>query len=383
MKERISLGKKIKQLLPKGRPKHFSYSTLSVLVLVLFLAAAVIITHTAADPLSPIQITVLSVAVVFSALLLCAFPLWPMVFLLVVLYWVGGYTLGTEGIYLPLAVISAGVLVSPSFQVIQHWDKAVVLRLGRFNRICGPGPHLIIPIIETASQYVDTRIRVTDFSAEQSLTMDTVPVHVDALAFWMVWDPQKTILEVERYEDAVILSAQTALRDTIGKNSLATLLSQRERLGAEIQRTLDAKTNPWGITILSIEFKEILVPKELEDVLSKQAQAERERHSRLILGEAEVEVAKKFEEASQVYRENPTAFQLRGMNMVYDSIKTHGGMVLMPSSAVDSMSLGTSMGAAALSKLQEHEKTQEHPEKKPDDREADTGDTEHEGNSQS
>jgi len=200
---------------------------------------------------------------------------------------------------------------------------------------------------------------VTDFSAEQSITRDTVPVHVDALTFWMVWDAEKAILEVEHFEDAVTLSAQTALRDSIGRNDLATLLSERERLGSEIQTTLDAKTNPWGITILSIEFKEVLVPRELEDALSKQAQAERERRSRIILGSAEVEIAHNFEQAAETYKNNPTAFQLRAMNMVYDSIRTNKNMVLMPSSALDSMNLGTALGAAAFANLQNREQTGE------------------------
>lgn len=336
------------------KPKHFSYSTLSILVLLVFFVIALGAAYAAGVSLSAEVVTQLSFAVILSALIITILPLWPVVFVLILLFWVMGYTMQMDQLVYTLGFISLGLLVSPCFQVVKQWDKAVILRLGKFRRVCGPGPHFIMPIIDASTKFIDTRIRVTDFSAEKSLTKDTVPVHVDALAFWMVWDAKKTVLEVENYVDAVILSAQTALRDSIGRNDLATLLSERERLGSEIQSILDAKTSPWGITILSIEFTEILIPKELEDVLSKQAQAERERQSRIILGAAEVEIAKKFDEASELYKENPTAFQLRAMNMVYDSIRTHGGLVLMPSSAVESMSLGTTLGAAALQKLQQH-----------------------------
>ena len=220
-----------------------------------------------------------------------------------------------------------------------HWEKAVILRLGRFHRLRGPGLFWLPPVLDRVARFVDTRIRATDFSAEKTITMDTVPVHVDALAFWMIWDAQKAVLEVENFIEAVVLSAQTALRDAIGRNELAALLSERERLGQEIQQVLDRKTNPWGITILSIEITDILIPKELEDAMSKRAQAERERQSRVILGEAEREVAAKFVEAARIYEANPTALQLRGMNMIYEGIRQHGTIVLLPSGALSSMSL--------------------------------------------
>ncbi len=191
---------------------------------------------------------------------------------------------------------------------------------------------------------------MTDFSAEKSLTKDTVPVHVDALAFWMIWDPGKAILEVEHYELAVTLSAQTALRASIGSNDLATLLSERERLGDEIRNIVDAKTNPWGITIISVEFKEILIPKELEDALSRQAQADREKKARVILGSAEAEIAGAFKEAAVQYQDDPIAFQLRAMSMIYESMRNKGGMVLVPSSALESMNLGTVLGASAYTR---------------------------------
>jgi regulator of protease activity HflC (stomatin/prohibitin superfamily) len=240
-------------------------------------------------------------------------------------------------------------------QVVTHWNKAVVLRMGRFRRLRGPGVFFLIPLSDRIAAIVDTRIRATDFSGEKILTKDTVPVYVDALAFWMIWDAKKAILEVEDYLQAVTLSAQAALRDSIGKYDLSSLLSERERLYKEIQSILDAKTNPWGITILSVEFTDIRLPKELEDVMSRQAQAEREKRARLLLGEAELEVSKKFGEAAEVYKGNPEALNLRAMNMVYDGMKARGSLVLVPSSALDAMNLGSVLGTASLAKKTDKE----------------------------
>ncbi|MBA7715536.1 hypothetical protein ES703_124585 [subsurface metagenome] len=217
----------------------------------------------------------------------------------------------------------------------------------------GPGLFLLFPLVDRIAQFVDTRIRATDFSAEKTLTRDTVPVHVDALTFWMIWDAKRAVLEVENFMQAIVLSAQTALRDGIGKHNLADLLSEKDRLCKEIQQILDAKTNPWGITILSIEITDILIPTELEDAMSRRAQAERESQSRVILGEAEVKVAEKFEEAARRYQDNPTALHLRAMNMIYDGLKKNNSIMILPSSALESMSLGTVMGAAALAKHRE------------------------------
>jgi len=246
-----------------------------------------------------------------------------------------------------------GFFVSASVQLVLHWDKVVVLRMGRFRRVYGPGLHYLLPLVDRIAEFIDTRIRATDFSAEKTLTRDTVPVHVDALAFWMIWDAKHAVLEVENYIEAVILSAQTALRDAIGKHELSSLLSEREELGKEIQQALDAKTNPWGVSILSIEITDIIIPKELEDSLSKQAQAQREKQSRIILAAAEVEIAKQFEEAAVMYAHNPTALQLRAMNMVYEGIRQNNSMMLMPASILDNMNLGTVLGSAALQKLQD------------------------------
>ncbi|MBU0929243.1 MAG: slipin family protein [Spirochaetes bacterium] len=260
-----------------------------------------------------------------------------------------GYELDASQMPFILGVLAA-VIVGPSVQVVAQWDKALVLRLGRFHKVKGPGLFALAPLLDRCAAVVDTRIRVTDFSAERILTKDTVPIHVDALAFWMIWDAQKAILEVEDFLEAVTLSAQTALRDSVGKYSLTTLLSERETLYREIQSILDAKTNPWGITILSVEFVDIQLPKDLEDVMSRQAQAEREKKSRLLLAEAEQEIAGKFVAAAAAYEGHPEALNLRGMNMVYDAMKARGSMVLLPSNALQGMNMGSVLGTVGLAK---------------------------------
>ena len=238
-------------------------------------------------------------------------------------------------------------------KIANQWERAIVLRLGRFHALKGPGPFFIIPIIETVTQSVDMRIRSTDFSSESTLTKDTVPVNVDAICFWMVWDAKKSILEVENFYQAIVLSAQTALRDIIGTHQLTEMLSHREQLGRKLQEILDEKTNPWGITIQSVEIRDIILPSELEDAMSKEAQAERERHARIILGTAETEIAEKFALAAQQYQSNPIALHLRGMNMLFEGLKEKGSMIIVPSSALDTMNLGAIGGLAALSQTKE------------------------------
>jgi regulator of protease activity HflC (stomatin/prohibitin superfamily) len=223
-----------------------------------------------------------------------------------------------------------------------------LLRFGKFRGLRESGLFAIVPVIDKVAQFVDQRIRVTDFRAETTLTSDTVPVNVDAIAFWMVWDAQKAVLEVEQFQDAVILSAQTALRNAIGKNDLATLLSERDRLGTEIQKLLDEKTNAWGVTTQDVEIRDIIIPKGLEDAMSRQAQAERERQSRIILGTAETEIAEKFASASEHYRDNPVALHLRAMNMVYEGLRQKGSMIIVPSTAVETMGLGALGGLTAF-----------------------------------
>jgi regulator of protease activity HflC (stomatin/prohibitin superfamily) len=249
-----------------------------------------------------------------------------------------------------LASIIIALLVAPSVQIAYQWERAVLLRFGKFRGLRKSGLFVIAPVIDKVAQFVDQRIRVTDFSAETTLTADTVPVNVDAIAFWMVWDAEKAVLEVERFDAAVIMAAQTALRNAIGKNDLSVLLSERDRLGHEIQETLGQKTNAWGITIDAVEIRDIIIPKGLEDAMSRQAQAERERQSRIILGTAETEIAEKFAKAAEHYQGNSVALHLRAMNMVYEGLRQKGSMIIVPSTAVETMGLGALGGLTAFGK---------------------------------
>ena len=246
----------------------------------------------------------------------------------------------------------AGALVGLYFlfaiKVIRQWEKVAVLRLGRYVGLRGPGMCMIIPILETLSAYVDQRVRVASVSAESTLTRDTVPVNVDAIVFWMVWNAEKSILEVEDFVQAITLSAQTGLRESIGRHELAQMITERETLGRELQRILDEKTNPWGITVQSVEIRDVKIPQGLEDAMSRQAQAQRERQARIILGQAEQEIADSFVQAASAYAENPVALHLRAMNMLYEAIKERGSMIIVPSSAVETMGLGGSLATAAL-----------------------------------
>jgi regulator of protease activity HflC (stomatin/prohibitin superfamily) len=246
----------------------------------------------------------------------------------------------------------AGILVGLYFlfaiKVVRQWEKVAVLRLGRYVGLRGPGLCHIVPIVETLSPYVDQRVRVASVSAESTLTRDTVPVNVDAIVFWMVWNAEKSILEVENFVDAINMSAQTALRESIGRHELAQMITERETLGRQLQQILDEKTNPWGITVQSVEIRDVKIPQALEDAMSRQAQAERERQARNILGQAETEIADKFAQAAAIYRNDPTALHLRAMNMLYEAIKERGSMVIVPSSVVETMGLGGMLGTASL-----------------------------------
>ena len=247
-----------------------------------------------------------------------------------------------------LITVAVAMLVAPSIQLGFEWEKAVLLRFGRFRGLRKPGLFMMVPVVDKVARFVDQRVRVTDFSAETTLTADTVPVNVDAIAFWMVWDAQKAVLEVEHFEEAVSLSAQTALRNAIGKSDLSSLLSERDRLGKEIQAVLDERTSAWGITTQAVEIRDITIPLALQDAMSRQAQAERERQSRIILGTAETEIAEKFASASQHYSDNPVALHLRAMNMVYEGLRQKGSMIIVPSSAVETMGLGALGGLTAF-----------------------------------
>ncbi|MBC7928008.1 MAG: slipin family protein [Bryobacteraceae bacterium] len=247
-----------------------------------------------------------------------------------------------------LATLPVGLYLMFSIKVAQQWEKTAVLRLGRYVGLRGPGLFHVIPVIETTTRFVDQRIRVTDVKAESALTRDTVPVNVDAIVFWVVWNAEKAILEVEDFSVAIGLSAQTALRESIGRHELAQMITEREILGRELQRILDEKTNAWGITVQSVEIRDVHIPPQLEDAMSRQAQAERERQARIILGTAETEIADKFAKASEVYANNPTALHLRAMNMLYEAIKEKGSMVIVPSSAVETMGFGGSLAMASM-----------------------------------
>jgi len=242
-----------------------------------------------------------------------------------------------------------GVYFLFAIRVAEQWERAAVLRLGRYAGLRGPGLFMIVPVIDHVTRFVDQRIRVSEAQAESALTRDTVPVNVDAIVFWMVWNAEKSILEVADFSEAIGLSAQTALRESIGRHDLAQMITERETLGRELQRILDEKTNPWGITVQSVEIRDVHIPQALEDAMSRQAQAERERQARIILGTAETDIAGKFAEASMVYLNNPVALHLRAMNMLYEAIKERGAMVIVPSSAVETMGLGGLLGTASLS----------------------------------
>ena len=250
------------------------------------------------------------------------------------------------------AFVILGLYLLFAIVVVDQWEKVAVLRFGRYRGLRGPGLFLIIPIVETLSRYVDQRVRVTTVSAESTLTRDTVPVNVDAIVFWLVWNAEKSILEVENFTDAITLSSQTALRESIGRHQLAQMITERETLGRELQKILDEKTNPWGITVQSVEIRDVRIPQALEDAMSQQAQAERERQARVILGEAEVQVSDQFAQASRVYNDNPGALHLRGMNMLYEAIREKGAMVLVPSSAIETMGLGGTLATTAIAKQQ-------------------------------
>jgi regulator of protease activity HflC (stomatin/prohibitin superfamily) len=241
-----------------------------------------------------------------------------------------------------------GLYLLYSIRVADQWERVAVLRFGKYRGLAGPGMFHMIPIVDVATRYVDQRVRVANVSAESTLTRDTVPVNVDAIVFWMVWNAEKAVLEVQNFDDAILMSAQTALRESIGRHELHQMVAEREMLGQELQRILDEKTNPWGITVQSVEIRDVQIPPELQDAMSREAQAERERRARVILGLAETEIADKFSTAAETYQNNPVALHLRAMNMLYEAIKERGSMVIVPSSAVETMGLGGTLATATL-----------------------------------
>jgi len=253
--------------------------------------------------------------------------------------WIGLYA---------LVMLLIGTYVLFALKVASQWEKAVVLRLGKFHGLRGPGVFWLIPIVDTIPAWIDHRVMVTPFSAEKTLTKDTVPVDVDAVLFWVVWDAEKAALEVKDYQNAIAWSAQTALRDIIGRMMLADILTGRSAIDTELQHIIDERTTPWGVTVQSVEIRDIVIPPGLEDAMSRQAQAERERQARVILGESEKQIAASFAEASLAYIDNPTALHLRAMNMLFEGLKEKGALVIVPSSAVDTMNLGAMSGMVSL-----------------------------------
>ena len=254
---------------------------------------------------------------------------------------------------IPLTLVGSYILVA--LKIASQWEKAVVLRLGKFLHLAGPGMFWIIPIIDTIANWIDHRVMVTPFSAEKTLTKDTVPVDVDAVLFWLVWDAEKAALEVEDYRAAIAWAAQTALREIIGQMTLADILVGRAKMDADLQVIIDERTTPWGITVQSVEIRDVIIPMDLEDAMSRQAQAERERQARVILGESEKQIASSFAEASEAYKDNPTALHLRAMNMLFEGLKEKGALVIVPSSAVETMNLGGMAGLVSLAKNTEPE----------------------------
>lgn len=253
----------------------------------------------------------------------------------------------------PVVFVLLGLYFFFAIKVANQWEKAVVLRFGKYRGLYGPGLFWIIPIIEGVVEWIDHRVMVSPFSAEKTLTKDTVPVDVDAVLFWMVWDAEKAALEVENYRAAITWAAQTALREVIGSLNLADILVGRAKMDSELQKIIDERTTPWGITVQSVEIRDIVIPQELEDAMSRQAQAERERQARVILGESEEQIAASFAEASKAYQNNPTALHLRAMNMLFEGLKEKGALVIVPSSAVDTMNLGGLSGMVALAQQSE------------------------------
>ncbi len=259
--------------------------------------------------------------------------------------WIGAFVLGT---------LLIGTYILFALKVASQWEKAVVLRLGKFKGLKGPGMFWIIPIIDTIPSWIDHRVMVTPFAAQKTLTKDTVPVDVDAVLFWVIWDAEKAALEVKNYEAAVDWAAQTALRDITGRMMLADLLVGRSMIDQELQKIIDERTTPWGVTVQSVEIRDIVIPQDLEDAMSRQAQAERERQARVILGESEKQIAASFADASQSYINNPTALHLRAMNMLFEGLKEKGALVIVPSSAVDTMNLGGLSGMVSLAQQNIH-----------------------------
>jgi regulator of protease activity HflC (stomatin/prohibitin superfamily) len=254
----------------------------------------------------------------------------------------------TQSAIAPAVIVLVGLALMQSPRVAQQWERGVVLRLGRFVGLRGPGLFWVVPFVDSVSSWIDQRTITTGFAAEQTLTSDTVPVNVDAVLFWMVHDAEKAALEVQNYRTAISWAAQTALRDIIGRTALTDLLRGREKIESDLQQLIDQRSTPWGVTVLAVEMRDVVIPVALQDAMSREAQAAREKQARIILGQAEMEIAQSFQQAAKAYHDNPTALHLRAMNMLYEGLKEKGALMLIPSSAVESMGMGGLLGAAAL-----------------------------------
>jgi regulator of protease activity HflC (stomatin/prohibitin superfamily) len=280
-------------------------------------------------------------------------------------YSVYGFQEGTGALLVGAVTFFFALLVSSAIKIADQWEKAVVLRLGRFDSLRGPGLFFIIPIVDTVAYWIDCRVITTSFTAEKTLTKDTVPVDVDAVLFWKVLDAKKAALEIAEYRNAINWASQTALRDVIGKTMLSEMLEGRDKMSEQLQKIIDDRTEPWGINVISVEVKDVLIPNSLQDAMSMQAQAERERQARVILGDSERQVAEKFGEAAKTYENNPTALHLRAMNMLYEGLKTNSTIVIVPSSALETMQLGGLAGMTALTMGLKKEREDKENDKKP------------------
>ena len=271
-----------------------------------------------------------------------------MLFVFSAMFFIALCAIGGYWIFAPGLIIS--VLIASSAKMASQWERAIILRLGKFSEVKGPGLFFVIPVIDSVVYWLDLRTITTTFTAEQTLTKDTVPVNVDAVLFWRVLDPTKAALEVENYAEAVNWSSQTALREIIGRTVLADMLGNRDKLDSDLKKIIDARTEPWGIQVSSVEIRDVIIPKDLQDAMSRQAQAERERQARVILGESELQIAQKFKDAAKIYDGDPAAMHLRAMNMLYEGLKEKGALVIVPSTAVETMGLGGIMGTASLAR---------------------------------
>lgn len=340
----------IKNVMQKRFEKDFAMNTYTALVFVAFVSLGFVLIkdHNVAGDLEEL-VKIILFPLVFIMLFIFA-GRWEAIikfsFLTVVVMY---YWKGADSFYFSIPCVG-GAIMGPFIQVAKEWERAVILRLGKFKKVKGPGLFILMPFIDTVTKIVDMRIRVTDFVAETTLTKDSVPVTVDALAFWLIWDAEKAILEVENYMDAVVLSAQTALREAISKNDLSTLLENSNEIREFIRIEVDKKTTEWGITIQQIEITEIKVPESLQELLSKTAQAEREKKARILLGEAEVELAKQYTKASDIYADNNNAIRLRGMNIINEGLK-NGNSMILPEGVVDSLGKEGEFGLKALTEL--------------------------------